>query len=232
MLPLRDNVPSRSFPLVNLSLIAANALIFIYQLGLRPMALNKFLLSYAMIPSRLSLTHPSTLITLITAIFLHGGWLHILSNMWVLFIFGDNVEDRMGHKRYLIFFLLGGIVANLLQVFVYPTSTIPSVGASGAIAGVLGAYFLLFPGARVATLIPIFFYPWVVEISAFVFLGFWFVMQLFSGITSLSMPAGASVGGIAWWAHIGGFMFGLLTVRVFARRPAVYYYQPPNDWTY
>jgi membrane associated rhomboid family serine protease len=219
MLPLRDNIPSRSLPLVNLALIALNALVFIYQTGLKPFALKNFINAYGVIPAQLSLAHPSTWIPLLTAIFLHGGWFHLISNMWVLFIFGDNIEDRMGHFRYLGFYVLGGIFANVLQAMITPSSLVPAIGASGAIAAVLGGYFFLFPRARVVTLIPIFLYPWIVEISAFIFLGFWFVMQLYSGFQSLSMPGGASVGGIAWWAHIGGFVFGIFAVLFFARRP-------------
>jgi membrane associated rhomboid family serine protease len=219
MLPLRDNIPSRSLPLVNWALIALNALVFIYQTTLKPLALNNFINTYGVIPAQLSLAHPSTWIPLCTAIFLHGGWFHLISNMWVLFIFGDNIEDRMGHFRYLGFYVLGGVFANVLQALITPSSLVPAIGASGAIAAVLGGYFFLFPRARVVTLIPIFLYPWIVEISAFIFLGFWFIMQLYSGFQSLSMPEGTSVGGIAWWAHIGGFVFGILAVLIFARRP-------------
>jgi membrane associated rhomboid family serine protease len=219
MLPLRDNIPSRSLPLVNWALIAVNILAFVYQTGLKPFALNNFIHAYGVIPAKLSLVDPSTWIPLVTAIFLHGGWFHLISNMWVLFIFGDNIEDRMGHIRYAGFYVLGGIFANVLQAMITPTSLVPAIGASGAIAAVLGGYFFLFPRARVVTLIPIFLYPWIVEISAFIYLGFWFVMQLYSGFQSLSVPEGASVGGIAWWAHIGGFVFGMFGVLFFARRP-------------
>jgi len=219
MLPLRDNIPSRSLPLVNWVLIALNVLVFIYQTGLKPFALNNLINAYGVIPAQLSLAHPSTWIPLVTAIFLHGGWFHLISNMWVLFIFGDNIEDRLGHFRYLGFYVLGGIFANVLQAMITPSSLIPAVGASGAIAAVLGGYFFLFPRARIVTLIPIFLYPWIVEISAFIFLGFWFVMQLYSGFQSLSMPAGSSVGGVAWWAHIGGFVIGMVMVLLFGRRP-------------
>jgi len=219
MLPLRDNIPSRSLPLVNLTLIAMNVLVFIYQTTLKPFALNNFINAYGVIPAQLGLAHPSTWMPLFTAIFLHGGWFHLISNMWVLFIFGDNIEDRMGHIRYLGFYVLGGIFANVLQAMITPSSQVPAIGASGAIAAVLGGYFFLFPRARVVTLIPIFLYPWIVEISAFIFLGFWFVMQLYSGFQSLSMPGGASVEGIAWWAHIGGFVFGISAMLFFGRRP-------------
>jgi membrane associated rhomboid family serine protease len=150
--------------------------------------------------------------------------------MWTLFIFGDNVEDRMGPGRYLFFYLAGGVVANLLQAFVFPQSNLPAVGASGAIAGILGAYFLLYPRARVITLIPIFFYPWFVEISAIFYLGFWFVSQLYSGIYTLGLADQAEVGGVAWWAHIGGFLFGLVFVKLFARRHRAYTRQYPDEY--
>ena len=219
MLPLRDNIPSRSIPLVNWALIGLNTLVFIYQVGLKPFALHNFVNAYGLIPARLGPLHPSTWIPLITAVFLHGGWFHLISNMWVLFIFGDNIEDRMGHSRYLGFYLLGGILANILEAMILPKSLVPAIGASGAIAAVLGGYFLLFPRARVVTIIPLFLYPWIVEIYAFIYLGFWFISQLYSGLQSLSMPGGASMGGIAWWAHIGGFIFGMLTVHLFTRHP-------------
>jgi membrane associated rhomboid family serine protease len=238
MLPLRDNIPARRLPLVNVALIGANALVFLYQISLKPYALNQFVIHYGMVPARLELLHPQSWFPLLTAVFLHGGWLHFLSNMWILFIFGDNVEDRMGHVRYLSFYLLGGVVASLMQVVAFPSSRIPSIGASGAIAAVLGAYLLYFPRARVLTLIPIFIYPWIIEVSAFVYLGIWFFLQLFSGISALSIPVGASMGGVAWWAHVGGFVFGLLAARPFAQHPAVSYekpispLQPPDDWSF
>jgi membrane associated rhomboid family serine protease len=150
--------------------------------------------------------------------FIHGGWFHILSNMWILVIFGDNIEDRLGPGKYLIFYLLCGAAAALLQTFLLPGSTMPRVGASGAIAGVMGAYILLLPGSRVASLVPILFIFTVVEVPAWVFLGFWFITQLFSGWLSLQ---GADMNGIAWWAHIGGFVFGLLAVNFLARRPTI-----------
>jgi membrane associated rhomboid family serine protease len=220
MLPLRDNIPSRSVALVNWVLIGTNILVFIYQTRLKSFALNNFVNAYGMIPAHLNLLHPPTWIPLFTAIFLHGGWFHLISNMWVLFIFGDNIEDRMGHSRYLGFYVLGGIFANVLQAMIIPKSLIPAIGASGAIAAVLGGYFLLYPRARVVTLIPILLYPWIVEIYAFIFLGFWFILQLYSGFQSLSISGAASMGGVAWWAHIGGFVFGMLAVHFFARPPA------------
>lgn len=218
MLPLRDTLRSKSFPAMNWTLIGLNVLVFLYEISLSPAGLTRFTNTFGMVPARLHLTHtlillqnPTPLLTLFTAMFIHGGWFHILSNMWVLFIFGDNVEDRLGSIGYLIFYIIAGLVANLMQALVYPTSQVPAIGASGAIAGVLGAYFLFYPTAKVLTLIPIFLIPWFIELPAIVFLGFWFVSQLYSGLFSLG---GATAGGVAWWAHIGGFIFGLFFALV------------------
>ncbi len=218
MFPLRDTVRSRKFPLVNWLLIGANVLVFLYEVSLGPARLDSLMADYALIPARLSLAAPLSLITLLTSTFLHGGWFHVISNMWTLVIFGDNVEDRMGSFRYLVFYLMAGVFAGVVQVFFGAGSTIPTVGASGAIAAVLGAYLLLFPRGRVLTFVPLFFLPWLMEIPAFVYLGLWFLSQLSSGLLALGAAAGpGSFGGIAWWAHIGGFAFGLLLVRIFAR---------------
>lgn len=223
MIPIRDTIRSYNFPVINWSIIILNSLVFLYQLSLPPAALQSFIDTFGMVPSRINLAHPASLASLFTNMFLHGGWFHIISNMWVLYIFGDNVEDRMGSGRYLIFYLLSGLAANLLQLFFSPGSNLPTIGASGAIAGVLGGYFLLFPRARVITLILLFIFPWFVEIPAVIFLGLWFVLQLFSGISSLGTVAGAQMGGVAWWAHVGGFAFGLLLVRIFSRRARAYH---------
>jgi len=193
-------------------------LAFLYETSLPSHALQRFIFTYGMVPSRLWL-HPTTAWpTIFTSMFLHGGWFHLLSNMWVLFIFGDNVEDRMGSFRYLIFYLLSGVAAALTQAAVLPGSHIPTVGASGAIAGVLGAYMLFFPRGRVLTLVPIFFFITFIEIPAWIFIGIWFLTQLYSGWMAL-LPYGAhTMGGIAWWAHIGGFTFGLLLANFFAQK--------------
>jgi membrane associated rhomboid family serine protease len=238
MFPLRDTIRSRTIPMVTWLIIAVNTLVFIFETSLAPQALDRLVSLYGLVPARLNIVNPLALVnqpavmlTFVTSQFLHGGWLHLISNMWTLFIFGDNVEDRLGSGRYLLFYLFGGIAAGLLQVLVMPTSRIPSVGASGAIAGVLGAYFLLYPRARVITLIPVFIFPWFVEIWAFVYLGFWFLLQLYSGVFSLGSIGGADMGGIAWWAHIGGFLFGVLTVRLIApRRNPVYTRQYLDDY--
>ncbi len=217
MIPLYDTLHARRFPLVNWLLIAVNALVFLYELSLSSAALQRLTFKWGLVPVQL-MAHPDTAwTTIFTSMFLHGGWFHILSNMWVLFIFGDNVEDRMGGARYLVFYLLSGIAAALLESFVLMTSTQPMIGASGAIAGVLGAYLILYPRARIASLVPILFIFTIIEIPAVLFLLFWFVSQLFSGWLTLQ---GASGSGVAWWAHVGGFVFGMLAVFIFAQRRA------------
>lgn len=215
MIPLYDTVRSHRFPIVNWGLIVLNVLVFLYELSLGPAALRNLTFTWGLVPVNL-MAHPGTgWITIFTAMFLHGGWFHILSNMWVLFIFGDNVEDRMGRLRYLIFYLSSGVAAALLESLVLQNSQVPMIGASGAIAGVLGAYLILYPRARVASIVPIIFIFTIIEIPAAIFLLFWFVSQLFSGWLALQGSAG---NGIAWWAHVGGFVFGMLAVNVFARR--------------
>jgi membrane associated rhomboid family serine protease len=210
MLPLKDTVRSRTFPVINYLLIAVNAIIFFLELSLPSNLQERLIFTFGLVPANLSLINPATWLPLISHQFLHGGWWHFLSNIWVLFIFGDNVEDRLGSGRYLFFYLIGGMAAGLIQTIMTPGSRVPSIGASGAIAAVLGAYFLFYPRSKVITLIPIFFIPWFVELPAIIYLGFWFVMQLFSGLQSLATVGGAANGGIAWWAHIGGFLFGLI----------------------
>ncbi len=221
MIPLYDTLRSRRFAIINWLLIALNFIVFFYELSLSPAALDKFTQIWGLIPRQL-MTHPeSAWITIFTAMFIHGGWFHILSNMWVLFIFGDNIEDRLGHTRYLVFYMLSGVAAALLESYVLATSNVPMIGASGAIAGVLGAYLISFPRARIASIVPIFFIFTIIEIPATIFLLFWFVSQLFSGWLALEGAAGSS--GVAWWAHVGGFVFGLLAVNLFAQRRATYY---------
>lgn len=207
MLPIKDNIRSRSVPLVTWLIILANVLVFLYEISLSQSGLQQLIYQYGLVPANLNRLNPLTWSPLFSSMFLHGGWFHLISNMWILFIFGDNVEDRFGGLGYLLFYLAGGVAAGLLQAFLSPDASVPTVGASGAIAAVLGAYFLFYPRARVITLVPIFFFGWFVNIPAILYLGFWFVSQLFSGVLSLG---GASAGGVAWWAHIGGFIFGLL----------------------
>ncbi len=213
MIPLYDTVRSRRFPFINIVIILANILVFLYEIQLGPSALKRFIFQWGLIPHHFWNDPYIEWITIFTAMFLHGGWLHIISNMWFLFIFGDNVEERMGGFRYLIFYFLSGAAAGLLQAYVLPTSTEPMIGASGAIAGVLGAYLILYPRSRIASLVPILFIFTIIEIPAFLFLLFWFGMQIYSGL--FAIPGGGG-SGIAWWAHIGGFIFGVVMVSFFA----------------
>lgn len=229
MFPLRDTVRSRSFPVVNYGLIALNALVFLFEASLGTRAFERFIAAYGVVPAQVSLVQPFSWLTLFTSMFLHGGWFHLLSNMWVLFIFGDNVEDRMGSFRYLIFYLLAGTIAGATHVYFSPGSNVPTVGASGAIAGVLGAYFVLFPSARVTTLVPLFILPWFIEVPAFLFIGIWFLTQLSSGL--LQLGAYGDFGGVAWWAHVGGFLVGILLARIFVLRPKVQrLWYPDEHW--
>ena len=217
MIPLKDDIPSRRFPVVNISLIVINLGIFIYLVFNN--MLDVFVMTHGVIPKYFFTEFsPFTQLYLFTiAMFLHGGWLHVLGNMLYLWIFGDNIEDRMGHLRYLLFYMLCGYVATLAHIFTDPLSTMPTVGASGAIAGVLGAYLVLFPRAKVLTLIPIFFFITFIRIPAVLFLGFWFVLQIFNGMVSGSP-------GIAWWAHIGGFVVGMILVRFLAQKNKYYFF--------
>lgn len=221
MIPLRDNIPCRRFPITNWILIALNVYIFSIEVRFAsPELLEKFIYHWAVIPSRLWSDFIAYASTLVTAAFLHGGWLHIISNMIFLYIFGDNVEDRMGHFRYLFFYLLTGVIANGAQAYLSPQSQIPLLGASGAIAGVLGAYFFYYPHARVLTLIPFWIFSRIVEIPAFLFLGFWFFLQTMSGTMALSTKVAAHqpAGGIAFWAHVSGFIAGLLLSPAFGSK--------------
>jgi membrane associated rhomboid family serine protease len=222
MFPLRDAVRSRSRPYVTWALIVFNLAVFAWSAIVERGQFENLVLKYGLVPARFSLGDPGSWLTLVTSMFLHGGWFHVISNLWVLLIFGDNVEDRMGHLRFLAFYLISGMVAGLADVALAPTSTLPTIGASGAIAGVFGAYIVLYPTARVLTLVLLIFVPWLVEIPAFVYLGLWFLSQLSSVLVNLG--AAGDFGGIAWWAHIGGFAFGALTVLLVMprlRRPPV-----------
>jgi membrane associated rhomboid family serine protease len=218
MLPLKDNILSRSFPVVNWTLIALNVLMFAVELRADANGQAEALIqAFGVIPARFVTYHDAReVITLFTSMFLHGGWLHLIGNMLALYIFGDNIEDRMGPGRYLGFYLVCGIAAGLTHIYFNRNSVMPSIGASGAIAGVMGAYLLLFPTARVITLIPIFIIPFFVEIPAVVFLGFWFLSQFFNGtleiVHTVYSPEARAQSGIAWWAHAGGFLTGMLLV--------------------
>src|SRR5437867_8155041 len=223
MIPFRDNIPSRSFPLITVSLITVNVFVFFYELSLGSRSFERFIMHYGVVPTTVLAwpqSHiPFTAVALpfFTSMFLHGGWLHLIGNMWYLWIFGDNVEDRLGHFNFLIFYLLCGLGAGIVHTILNAGSTIPSLGASGAIAGVLGAYLVSYPFARVLTLVPIFFFIQIIEIPALIVLGFWFVMQFLYGAASLTSPTAATAGGVAWWAHVGGFVIGILLLGVFPR---------------
>lgn len=217
MIPLRDVNPRHGVPVVNIALIVANVLMFLWELSLGA-RIEGTLSSIAFVPSEFfgGATVKES-VDIATSMFLHGGWLHLIGNMLYLWIFGDNIEDRMGHGRYLIFYLLCGYAAALAHAVFNPASQLPAIGASGAVAGVLGAYLVLFPRARVMTLIPFGFFIAMRELPALLVLGLWFVMQLFTGVASIGV-ATAQTGGVAWFAHIGGFVAGLVLVFVFRRK--------------
>jgi len=223
MIPLRDTIPSSTLPVVTGGLIAVNMLAFFYELSLRN-DLDMFIVQYGAVPQRFFLAAQrgdvsavSRILPLFTSMFLHAGWIHVLGNMLYLWIFGDNVEDRLGHGRFLLFYVLCGLAAALTQIYINPSSKLPMVGASGAVAGVLGAYLLLFPQARVLALLPIAFFVQVVEIPAFIFLLFWFLMQFLSGAAAIT-AAHSMTEGVAWWAHIGGFVSGMALAFLFPKR--------------
>ena len=228
-------------PVVTRALILINVVVFFFELSLSRESIIQLFYLFGVVPARFtdpewaaSIGFPiGSYWSLLTHQFLHGGWLHIVANMWTLWIFGDNVEDRMGPLRFIIFYLVCGVLAALTQVLVTPDATIPSVGASGAIAGVLGAYLLFFPTARLIVLIPILFFPFFFELPAVIFLVFWFFIQLFSGTAMLASPQ--QVGGIAFWAHIGGFIAGMLLCIFFVRRPVRRRLQPDEyglEWAW
>ncbi|MGE5243363.1 MAG: rhomboid family intramembrane serine protease [Betaproteobacteria bacterium] len=219
MIPLRDVIPSRTTPYITITIIALNAVAFLFELSLPPDVLPAFLRVYGVVPADFHVA------TLVTSMFLHGGWMHIIGNMWYLWIFGDNVEDRLGHGRFIVFYLLCGTAAALGQIVIDPTSTLPTIGASGAIAGVMGAYFVLYPHSRVLTLIPLIIFWEIIELPALVLLGFWFLLQLFeAGTIAVTASTGAAGGGVAFAAHVAGFLTGLVGVFVF-RKP-----KPTEEW--
>jgi membrane associated rhomboid family serine protease len=212
MIPLRDVIPSRTTPYITITIIILNALAWLFEVSLDPALLNRFLTTYGVVPASFSAP------TLITSMFLHGSWMHIIGNMWYLWIFGDNVEDRLGHGRFIVFYLLCGIAAALGQVFMDPTSTLPTIGASGAIAGVMGGYFVLYPQSRVLTIVTLVIFWEIIEVPAYVLLGFWFVMQLFSAGTIAVTASSHGSGGVAFAAHVAGFLVGVGGVFVFRKR--------------
>ncbi len=242
MFPISDKSPTRRFPLMNLTLIAINVIVFLFELSMSPRQLDRFFTIWGVVPNNIffAFAHPlqtpwTIWATLITSQFIHAGWAHIIGNMLFLWVFGDNVEDVLGSFVYLVFYLASGVAAGLAEVFVLGPGNIPSIGASGAIAGVLGAYFLLYPFARVSILFPIILFFWTIDLPAVLVIGWWFVQQLFYGIGALSATAAS---GIAFWAHIGGFISGAVMILPFLgrrrRRVTFNYdrYDPSNDYIF
>ncbi|MGD0955613.1 MAG: rhomboid family intramembrane serine protease [Candidatus Acidiferrales bacterium] len=228
MIPLKDMTPRRSVPVVTLLLIAANVIVFIYQLLLPHAAGELLIRTYGLVPAKIGLalagrhdTLAHALLPFFTCMFLHGGFLHIIGNMLFLWVFGGNVEDRLGHAPYLVFYMVCGIASGISEVAFSWGSHIPSIGASGAISGVLGAYIVFFPRSRILTLIPLFIIWFTARIPAVIFIGLWFLAQFLSGIGSLGT---VNAGGIAWWAHIGGFLVGLLWAFAMGRDSGASYY--------
>ena len=213
MIPLRDVIPSRTFPFFTISFIVLNSVAFLFELSLSGPALDQFIRIYGVVPARLDA------VSVFTSMFLHGDWGHFLFNMLFLWIFGDNVEDRLGHVRFVLFYLLCGAAAAGAHVFMNPASTVPTIGASGAIAGVMGAYFLLYPHSRVLALVPLVIIFEIVEVPAILFLGIWFLMQFVYGVGSMAVRQGVEAGGVAFWAHIAGFVAGMASVLVL-RKPS------------
>lgn len=222
MIPLRDSTHSLTFPIVNVGLIILNALAFFYQLSLGRQV-DGLYQALALIPAKiyyLAANQPGDVVGIgvpfFSSIFLHGGWMHFIGNMWFLWIFGDNVEDSMGHGRYILFYLLAGLGAGVVHLLLNAQSQLPTIGASGAISGVMGAYLVLYPRGRVLTLLPIFIFFKIIDIPAYFFLIIWILIQAVQGVISLGLPA--DVGGVAWWAHIGGFVIGAALIFLFRKR--------------
>jgi membrane associated rhomboid family serine protease len=247
MIPLKDDAPRITTPYINYFLLAANIVVFLYQVSLpsahHHAALNSFVTDFGVVPVRIPIwlnggdvptqyVHllgtrfvggGAALLPIFTSMFLHGGWLHLIFNMWWLWIFGDNVEDYLGHFRYLVFYLVTGILASFTHIAFNYYSPVPSIGASGAIAGILGAYFLLYPSARVLTLVP-FLFVFFLWIPAWIILGYWFIVQFLSGAATSIAATTAPSGGTAFWAHVGGFVAGLALIKLFPSRPRRYRY--------
>jgi len=232
MIPIRDDTPRFSTPYVTYFIIALNALVFLFELsvgGEGHRALNSLMYQFGVVPAHFEralagsvhYSLPSLFLTILTSMFMHASWLHIIGNMWVLWIFGDNIEDYLGHFPYLLFYLVSGFAASLTHILLNADSNIPSVGASGAIAGVMGGYFVLYPRARVMTWFPpIFFF----YLPAWLVLGYWFLMQFLSGAATSIAETSQTSGGIAFWAHVGGFIAGIVLIKMMPERPRRYRY--------
>jgi membrane associated rhomboid family serine protease len=232
MIPLKDLQPRRSTPVVTLFLIAINTSVFLYQIALPPRASAAFVNHYAVVPYNISLalsghhyTLAQALLPLFTCMFLHGGWLHILGNMWFLWIFGANVEGRMGSFPFLIFYVICGLGSSIAQTAFSWGSHVPALGASGAISGVLGAYILFFPASRILSLVPLFIIWFMARVPAWVFITLWFLVQFLSGVSALGSSSSANSGGVAWWAHVGGFLLGLALARSFESSKRAFAYR-------
>jgi membrane associated rhomboid family serine protease len=226
MIPIKNTVPNRYPPVVTWTLIAINCAVFLFQIGLGPRELEEFVARFALIPALYFTPYYASNLSLadylpfFTNMFLHGGWLHLIFNMWTLWLFGSTVEDRLGPSRYLAFYLACGVLASVTHAFFNATSTVPALGASGAIAGVMGCYLRLFPWARLIVLVPILFLPFFFEMPAYVFVGLWFLIQVLQGTADLFVSSDG--GGVAWWAHIGGFIAGYALASVMTRPEAGY----------
>ncbi|HXH48252.1 MAG TPA: rhomboid family intramembrane serine protease [Terriglobia bacterium] len=224
MIPLNDNVRRQTFWVSTLALIALNTAVFIYELSLGP-SINRFILTFGLIPARYTTTHGTIIMTglsavivpIFTSMFIHGGWLHLIGNMVFLFVFGRSIEDRYGHSQFLLLYLLSGFGAAVIDILFNMGSRVPTIGASGAIAGVLGAYLVSFPTARITTLIPLVIFFWTVRIPAMLILVYWFVIQFAAGYQTMAIES-ATKGGVAWWAHVGGFILGMLLTLAVPKR--------------
>jgi rhomboid family protein len=223
MIPLKDLKPRTHFPVVTVALIVINFLVFFHQISLAPFARDTFVMKYSLLPVRVQgaligrhFTLVQGFLPFLTSMFLHAGWMHIIGNMWFLWIFGGNVEDRLGHFVYLGLYMICGLGSGAVQTIFDWGSTIPSLGASGAIAGILGAYIVFFPSSRILTLVPLFFWFFLARVPAVLFIGLWFIVQFLSGLSSFRSALG---GGVAWWAHVGGFLLGATLVWGMRRRP-------------
>ncbi len=232
MFPLYDDAPRYSTPYINYFLLAINTLVFLFEVTLSPKALNQFIAIFGTVPAHVTaFLHGApgsnfviAFVPVLTSMFVHASWGHLIFNMWALYIFGDNIEDYLGHFRYLVFYLIAGFAAAFLHLLMNANETLPSVGASGAIAGVMGAYFVLFPSARVLTLVP-FLFVFFVWLPAWIFVGYWFIVQFLSGAATQIVRSQSSVGGgVAFWAHVGGFVAGALLIKIFPSRPRRYRY--------
>ena len=215
MFPIRDTQPSYSKPIVTVLLIVVNILVFLFEYSLDPYTRNAFIAAYGLVPDNFHVS------AIFTSMFLHAGWLHVLGNMWFLWIFGDNIEDVLGHGKFLLFYLVCGVAAAISQTFLNPFSRVPMVGASGAIAGVMGAYLVKFPRAQIQSLVMLVFFFFFTEVPAWVMLIYWFVIQLFSGVGSIASEQ-YSQGGTAFFAHVGGFIAGIVLVKVMGARDPYY----------